>query len=106
MSVELQTPSKVAASALSSISLNTTKEAPASNALAKLKAAAAEAQAAKPVVEEVKVETVEEFRSRFVGDLECEEKDEPLLQETNSRFVLFPIKYREVSCPAPPILTR
>lgn len=99
MSTEFETPSKVAASALSTISLNTVKDVtPASDVLAKLKAAAAEAQAAKPVVEEVKVaEPLEEYRTRFVGDLECEEKDEPLLQESNSRFVLFPIKYREVS---------
>jgi hypothetical protein len=98
MSVELQTPSKVAASALSSISLNASKSVtPASDVMAKLKAKAAEAQAAKPVVEEVKVDAIEECRTRFVGDLECEEKDEPLLQESNSRFVLFPIKYREVS---------
>jgi len=27
-----------------------------------------------------------------------EEKDEEILKESNSRFVLFPIKYREVSC--------
>ncbi|KAI9636000.1 ribonucleotide reductase [Dioszegia hungarica] len=98
MSTEFETPSKVAASALSTISLNTVKDVtPASDVLAKLKAAAAEAQAAKPVVEEVKVaEPLEEYRTRFVGDLECEEKDEPLLQESNSRFVLFPIKYREI----------
>jgi len=27
-----------------------------------------------------------------------EEEDEEILKESNSRFVLFPIKYREVSC--------
>ncbi len=98
MSTEIQTPSKVAASALSTISLNASKSVtPAGDVLAKLKAAAAEAQAAKPVVEELKVEPIEEYRTRFVGDLQCEEKDEPLLQESSSRFVLFPIKYREVS---------
>lgn len=99
MSAEIQTPSKVAASALSTISLNTTSKpvTPAADVLAKLKAAAAEAQAAKPAVEELKLEPVEEYRTRFVGDLQCEEKDEPLLQESSSRFVLFPIKYREVS---------
>ncbi|ORX33555.1 ribonucleoside-diphosphate reductase [Kockovaella imperatae] len=105
------TPSKVAAAALSHINLNTTNPAnkPAEHTLmAKLKAAAAEVQAkaevksvaatatAVNVTETEGSEEVEEYRTRFVGDLECEEKDEPLLQETTSRFVLFPIKYREI----------
>jgi ribonucleoside-diphosphate reductase subunit M2 len=46
-----------------------------------------------PETAEVEVDS----RQRFVGDVNCEEKDEPLLQESTSRFVLFPIKYREVS---------
>ena len=92
------TPSKVAAAALSHINLNTSK--PAEHTLmAKLKASAADT----PVKVAVEVKTaaaeteVEAWRKRFVGDIECDEKDEPLLQETTSRFVLFPIKYREVS---------
>jgi ribonucleoside-diphosphate reductase subunit M2 len=90
----VETPSKVAAAALSSIDINAVK--PVEGLLAKLKAAAAE-DAAKPRVAEIKEDKVEEYRTRFVGDVNCEEKDEPLLQETSSRFVLFPIKYREVS---------
>lgn len=91
----VETPSKVAASALSVMDLNTAakKEAGAPTMLEKLKAAGE----TKPVVEQTKEEEVEEYRKRFVGDLDCEEKDEPLLQESNARFVLFPIKYREVS---------
>jgi ribonucleoside-diphosphate reductase subunit M2 len=100
MSVAIETPSKIAAAALSSINLNLVKPVEGS-LLAKLK----EVTADKPVVRDVslpvkKEEDVEAYRKRFVGDVDCEEKDEPLLQETTSRFVLFPIKYREVSAPS------
>ncbi|WWD22312.1 hypothetical protein CI109_106803 [Kwoniella shandongensis] len=90
----VETPSKVAAAALSNINLNTPKKASEPTLLSKLQAVAAPVKAA--LVEETAEETVEEYRKRFVGDLECEEKDEPLLKETNARFVLFPIKYREI----------
>ena len=108
----VETPSKVAAAALNKMDLNVPTK-PTTDVMAKLKAAAAEAHAAgikpaelavavKPTTKldaqpEAQVEELEEFRTRFVGDLACEEKDEPLLQETTARFVLFPIKYREVS---------
>jgi ribonucleoside-diphosphate reductase subunit M2 len=97
MATAVETPSKAAATALSSINLNTLKPLEGS-LLAKLKEAAAE----KPVIKDIvlpvtKEEDVEAYRKRFVGDVDCEEKNEPLLQETTSRFVLFPIKYREVS---------
>jgi ribonucleoside-diphosphate reductase subunit M2 len=37
-------------------------------------------------------------RDRFVGNLDITcDADEPLLKETGNRFVLFPIKYHEVS---------
>jgi len=103
------TPSKVAASALESISLSNKVEAVAEpNLLAKLKAAAAVEAGikvdAKDAAKEVPVEQKEiaklsdaELRKRFVGDIHCEEKDEPILQESLDRFVLFPIRYREVS---------
>lgn len=41
-------------------------------------------------------EPVEEYRTRFVGDVDLDEKDEPLLKESQRRFVLFPIQYHEV----------
>jgi ribonucleoside-diphosphate reductase subunit M2 len=41
-------------------------------------------------------EAVEEWRTRFVGDVDIDEKDEPLLKESKRRFVLFPIQYHEV----------
>jgi ribonucleoside-diphosphate reductase subunit M2 len=97
----VETPSKATANALSTMDLNTPrKESAQPTLLEKLKASA---DVAKPVVVEEtnKEQELEEYRKRFVGDLDCEEKDEPLLQESNSRFVLFPIKYREVSLPFP-----
>lgn len=39
---------------------------------------------------------LEDFRLCFVGDVDLEEKDEPLLKESRRRFVLFPIQYHEV----------
>ncbi|KAG8739469.1 Ribonucleotide-diphosphate reductase (RNR), small subunit [Ceratobasidium sp. 414] len=39
---------------------------------------------------------VEDFRLRFVGDVDLDEKDEPLLKESRRRFVLFPIQYHEI----------
>jgi len=47
----------------------------------------------KPVVEEVK--TI--VKAATAPTLKPEEADEPLLQENPQRFVLFPIKYHEVS---------
>jgi ribonucleoside-diphosphate reductase subunit M2 len=44
----------------------------------------------KPVVEEVQV-------AKVAPTIKPEEMDEPLLQENPNRFVLFPIKYHEVS---------
>src|SRR5258706_10811749 len=41
-------------------------------------------------------EDVDDSRQRFVGDVELDEKDEPLLKESKRRFVLFPIQYNEV----------
>lgn len=51
-----------------------------------------------PVVEEVQV-TKPEIKEapKVAPTLRPEEADEPLLQENPNRFVLFPIKYHEVS---------
>lgn len=97
------TPSKAAASALADISLTTPKKAGAeqTDLLSKLKAAAAVEAG---VVDKVDVVVAKpeklseaELRQRFVGDIHCEEKDEPILKESADRFVLFPIRYNEVS---------
>ncbi|KZT62919.1 putative small subunit of ribonucleotide reductase [Calocera cornea HHB12733] len=82
------TPSKKAAAQLESLSIVTPTKDKAF--MEKLKAAGAPAE--KPQEEE----PIEEYRLRFVGDLECEEKDEPLLKSTQRRFVLFPIQYHEI----------
>lgn len=54
----------------------------------------------KPTLEVVpakeEVAQVEEYRTRFVGQVDLDEKDEPLLKESSRRFVLFPIQYHEV----------
>jgi ribonucleoside-diphosphate reductase subunit M2 len=46
----------------------------------------------KPIVEEVKTE-----KPVVAPTIKPQESDEPLLQENPQRFVLFPIKYHEVS---------
>ena len=48
----------------------------------------------KPIVEEVKIQ---EKAVVVAPTIKPEESDEPLLQENPQRFVLFPIKYHEVS---------
>lgn len=47
----------------------------------------------KPIVEEVKVEE----KALVAPGIKAEEADEPLLRENPNRFVVFPIKYHEVS---------
>ena len=48
------------------------------------------------LTETSKPEEVDDYRQRFVGDIDLDEKDEPLLKESKRRFVLFPIQYNEV----------
>ncbi|KAG8919676.1 Ribonucleotide-diphosphate reductase (RNR), small subunit, partial [Tulasnella sp. 417] len=36
------------------------------------------------------------LRRKFVGDVDLDEADEPLLKESKRRFVLFPIQYKEI----------
>ncbi|KAG8831597.1 Ribonucleotide-diphosphate reductase (RNR), small subunit [Serendipita sp. 400] len=47
-------------------------------------------------IQQEEEEPVEEYRKRFVGDVDLDEKDEPLLKESQRRFVLFPIQYHEI----------
>jgi ribonucleoside-diphosphate reductase subunit M2 len=53
-------------------------------------APAADVEIKKPVVQEAKTQLVSQ-------GIKPEEADEPLLQANPNRFVLFPIKYHEVS---------
>lgn len=87
-STSLETPSKKAAASFDQMSLKTpTKSA---SLMDKLNAARDEDK------EEQVEEPVEEYRTRFVGDVDLDEKDEPLLKPSPRRFVLFPIQYHEV----------
>lgn len=101
-----ETPSKRAAASLEKMALSSPTKATTtastsdkSAALTPLQkfilenSAPEEDEAAAKVVEE----PVEDYRMRFVGDVDLEEKDEPLLKESSRRFVLFPIQYHEVS---------
>ena len=80
-----ETPSKKAAAGLENLALVTPVKLfkPTEDAPAKIDVS-------------VEEESVEDYRLRFVGDVDLDEKDEPLLKESKRRFVLFPIQYHEV----------
>ncbi|KAF9514777.1 hypothetical protein BS47DRAFT_1376443 [Hydnum rufescens UP504] len=85
----IETPSKKAAASFNQMSLETPIKAPAFfDDLERASNAKEE--------ESLKEEPVEEFRTRFVGDVDLDEKDEPLLKPSPRRFVLFPIQYHEI----------
>lgn len=91
MSTEFETPSKPLANGLSSIDLAVDSKS-SSNALNSKLQASADSK-----VQEAEVtEALEESRTKFVGEVDLPESEEPLLKESKSRFVLFPIKYREI----------
>ncbi|KAG8898389.1 Ribonucleotide-diphosphate reductase (RNR), small subunit [Tulasnella sp. 403] len=78
-----ETPSKKTAAALNAMSLKTPVK--------------------KPVFDDESDESeativlkLDESRRKFVGDVDIDEKDEPLLKESKRRFVLFPIQYHEI----------
>ncbi|GAA99610.1 uncharacterized protein L969DRAFT_73740 [Mixia osmundae IAM 14324] len=102
-----ETPTKGATGALQSLSVNIPRSAPVEQpefVKAQKMASSKPAEAQKITLNEASkpqepVETVDEdaMRSRFVGDLTItKDSEEPLLQETANRFVLFPIKYNEI----------
>lgn len=62
---------------------------------ASLESTSTDIESHKPVVEETKKETKETLA--VAPGIKAVEADEPLLQENPQRFVLFPIKYHEVS---------
>jgi len=82
------TPSKKAAAAMKVMSLETP-----SKPVKKSPALLFEEEEAEEVPE---VDEIEILRTRFVGDVEVTEDQEPLLVETKRRFVLFPIQYPEI----------
>jgi len=89
-----ETPSKQAAAALKEMSLNQTPTKPSK---LNFEAFAEDDDEHKVVAITPAKPDLAALRKRFVGDIELEEKDEPLLKESRRRFVLFPIQYREVS---------
>lgn len=104
--LENETPSKAVAASLSTIDLSKP-----SSIAAKLTQASADANTVLSSTGSIKKEhksaqvvdvttTGPTGRDRFVGNLDITcDADEPLLKETGNRFVLFPIKYHEVSRP-------
>lgn len=88
MSAMLATPTSKTANGLADLALITPTKA-THDLMSKLTAK----QNASSEPEE---EPIEEWRQRFVGDVDLDEKDEPLLKESQRRFVLFPIQYHEV----------
>ncbi|KAF8308474.1 ribonucleotide reductase small subunit [Clavulina sp. PMI_390] len=106
MSTVFETPSKRAAASLQSMSLaSPTKPSASSTKLSPLDKFIAEnsaddedqpqASTSKALVASAPVD-VESFRTRFVGQVDLDEKDEPLLKPSSRRFVLFPIQYHEI----------
>lgn len=103
----LNTPSKKVAASLAAIDVNytPTKKGAAtddfsdepsflSKGVASAKAAAAQAAG---VVDTTTAPSSTEEHGKFVGDVNLPEEEEPLLVESSRRFVLFPIRYHEVS---------
>lgn len=98
---EFETPSKKAAASLESMVLKTPTSAVKSKSLFDKFSDASDDEddlddsAACEATGTVEAD-VEEYRTRFVGDITLDEKDEPLLKPSPRRFVLFPIQYHEV----------
>ena len=96
----LETPSKVAAAQLDQLDL-TKPTSSLSATLAAAKQAASESPAAlrkeRKSAKLVDDRKATDGRDRFVGNpaITCD-ADEPILKESGSRFVLFPIQYHEV----------
>jgi len=84
----VSTPSKKAAASMKVMTL----ESPVKPAK-KLPALVFEEEEAEEASE---VDKVEALRTRFVGDVEITEDQEPLLVQSKRRFVLFPIRYPEI----------
>ncbi|KAH8825075.1 ribonucleotide reductase small subunit [Flagelloscypha sp. PMI_526] len=78
------TPSKKAAAALEKFSLNTP--------LKKI----GEVEDRRDIVLPGSLGDLDDLRTRFVGEVDLLEAEEPLLKESKRRFVLFPIQYHEI----------
>ncbi|ETW84396.1 hypothetical protein HETIRDRAFT_458167 [Heterobasidion irregulare TC 32-1] len=87
-------PSKKAAAALQAFSL----ESPVKSSLVQKPVLddARRSHSPDSVEDSAETEDVEEFRKRFIGEVDLPENMEPLLIESKRRFVLFPIQYHEI----------
>lgn len=89
------TPSKAVTASFNKFALDTPIKKPVFDTKSKESVPVKSTDA--PNATEGKVEPLDPDRLRFVGDVDLDEKDEPLLKESKRRFVLFPIQYNEVS---------
>lgn len=104
----LETPSKKVASGLAGIDVNAT---PSKKSAAKLNLAEADddfsepafltkgkkVDASKPPATSDVSAKEDDVHGKFVGEVDLPEEEEPLLVESKRRFVLFPIRFHEVS---------
>lgn len=104
-----ETPSKAAANKLAKLDFDTTKDGSEPSLLSKMQAVAPmSTKDASRTHNEIILDSGKVIQHaslnpsgavrKYVGDLSItDDKQEPLLQESEQRFVLFPIKYHEVS---------
>lgn len=97
----LETPSKKVAAGLAGIDVNAT---PSKKNAAKLNLAEDDFSAPAFLTKGKKADATtdavtetDDVHGKFVGEVDLPEEEEPLLVESNRRFVLFPIRYHEVS---------
>ncbi|KZW03804.1 ribonucleotide reductase small subunit [Exidia glandulosa HHB12029] len=86
-----ETPSKKAAAALKEMSINT----PVKGSKLKFDMTSDDEDSLVAAPKVVAVASAHPPR-KYVGDVDIDEKDEPLLTESRRRFVLFPIQYHEI----------
>jgi ribonucleoside-diphosphate reductase subunit M2 len=100
MSASIETPSKGAAAALLTIDLNSPKKLfKATDKKTEVSALNTKKADETDSTDASKHASDLDDTRRFVGDLSItSDEQEPLLQESGQRFVLFPIKYHEVCC--------
>lgn len=93
----LETPSKKVANTLSKMDVN----ASPSKKDASAKASTVDFHEDAPKIQVPTTHPLDTLQRRFVGDVDLPEDEEPLLIESSRRFVLFPIRFHEVSISAP-----
>lgn len=97
-----ETPSKKVAASLADIDVNATPSKPKADSAADNFAEPAFFLKNKPAAPATNNSTevkhaADKLHGKFVGEVDLPEEEEPLLVESSRRFVLFPIRYHEVS---------